>query len=207
MKRRQILPGLIAAPFCGVVNAFGGDREKIRIVLNALDPAKSRLFRGENDRPGIEVGFGKEGYLPEGKAFQGGYSLLGEFEVNAILSRERFEMSDELIQESGKSREWLEEHLFSNMNAIDFDGDGEGGEYGEAFIGLAPLNSTAKQPFHFGEYKGVFRWYSYALHGTQDESRIGKCVTGGCINVVAESLSALASKIALGDLVCVDEAV
>ncbi|MDF1741426.1 MAG: L,D-transpeptidase [Verrucomicrobiales bacterium] len=79
----------------------------------------------------------------------------------------------------------------------------QGGEYGDCFIGLQPVNSTTKQPFHFGEYKGVFRWYSYAIHGTQDQSRIGKCVTGGCINVGAADLAALMAALDLNDRVAV----
>ncbi|MGB0279088.1 MAG: L,D-transpeptidase family protein, partial [Prochlorococcaceae cyanobacterium] len=56
---------------------------------------------------------------------------------------------------------------------------------------------------HFGEYKGVFRWYSYAIHGTQDEERIGKRITGGCINVDDATMATLLKSVKLGDEVVV----
>ncbi len=115
-------------------------------------------------------------------------------------------MDPQLITDSGKTGEFLKTQLFKNMSSIDFDKDGKGGEYGAAFIGLEPLNSKAEQPFHFGEYAGVFRWYSYEIHGTQDESRIGKMVTGGCINVGADSLATVAAIVKLGDLVEIQRA-
>ncbi len=182
---------------------------KVTIYLNTKAPGESRGTFQEKGNPEVvefAVGFGKKGVLKEGKAFTGNYSLLGKFRVNAILTNgERFEIAPELIAESGKTEAFLREQLFKNMSSIDFDGDGKGGEYGAAFIGLEPLDSKAKQPFHFGEYKGTFRWYSYAIHGTQDEGRIGKMITGGCINVGAESLSQLAKLLTLGDFVEVVE--
>jgi hypothetical protein len=108
-------------------------------------------------------------------------------------------MTESLIEQSGKSRDWLTENLFSNMSSIDFDGDGEGGEYGDAFFSLEPVDSKAVQPFHFGEYKNTFRWYSYAIHGTQDEERIGKCITGGCVNVSKASVAKLLGVLKSGD--------
>ncbi len=206
MNRREFFPTLATASLCAQINLEANESTAIRIVLDVTTPGESRAYLRDDDTVGVPVGFGKRGLLPAGQAFRGGYSLLGEFKVNAVLSRDRFEMTDALIRESGKSREWLAENLFSNMGSIDFDGDGEGGEYGDCFIGLQPVNSMAKQPFHFGEYKGVFRWYSYAIHGTQDQGRIGKCVTGGCINMGAEVLHTFASKVGLGDPVRVDEA-
>ncbi|MDF1741429.1 MAG: hypothetical protein P1U86_19870 [Verrucomicrobiales bacterium] len=205
MKRREFFPAVATASMGAVSLLEAGEKPLIRIVLDEANPGESRAYLREGDAAGVPVGFGKKGFLPAGRAFQGGYSLLGEFKVNAVLSVDRFEMTDDLVQESGKSREWLAENLFSNMSSIDFDGDGKGGEYGDCFIGLQPVNSTARQPFHFGEYKGVFRWYSYAIHGTQDQSRIGKCITGGCINVGAEGLRLLASEACMGGLVRVDE--
>lgn len=62
-------------------------------------------------------------------------------------------------------------------------------------------STTARQPFHFGEYQGVFRWYSYAIHGTQDEARIGRRITGGCINVGSEDLLQLVGKLEAGSVV------
>lgn len=197
MKRREFF----AVSTVGSAVAFGqSDEVKIRITLDPGTPSASvaQIVGTEITFP---VGFGKHGFLPAGESFKGGYSLLGDFAVNAILSEDRFEMTDALVVESGKSRKWLAENLFQNMSSIDFDGDGSGGEYGSAFIGLEPLGSTASQPFHFGEYKGVFRWYSYAVHGTQEEERVGKCVTGGCVNVRRTDLELIINSIELGDRV------
>ena len=178
---------------------------KITIYLSEKDPGSSYGTFQEKGSPDIlkfAVGFGKKGTLKKGRTFKANYSLLGEFRINAILtSGTRFEMDSKLISESGRTEAFLKTRLFKNMSSIDFDGDGNGGEYGAAFIGLEPLNSEAKQPFHFGEYAGTFRWYSYAIHGTQDESRIGKMTTGGCINVGKEPLAALAGRMQVGDLV------
>ncbi len=199
MRRREF----IVASVAGSSMALGqGDEWKIRIVLDRENPPASfgQLAGTDSTFP---VGFGKHGYLSAGESFRAGYSLLGTFGVNAILSHDRFEMTDKLIEQSGKSPDWLAENLFRNMSSIDFDGDGSGGEYGRAFIGLEPFGSASEQPFHFGEYKGVFRWYSYAIHGTQDESRVGKCITGGCINVKESDLESVLKTINLGDSVSV----
>ncbi|MAS94581.1 MAG: L,D-transpeptidase [Verrucomicrobiales bacterium] len=197
MRRRNWIAGLAAVGLLPK-RGFADTTPRLKVVLNKSNPRESSgLLKGEK----FAVGFGKHGFKSEGSAFEGGYSLLGTFRVNAILTRETFAMTDSLVQQSGKSREWLEEKLFTNMSSIDFDGDGKGGEYGDAFIGLEPVDTSVQQPFHFGEYKGVFRWYSYAIHGTQDESRIGKCITGGCINVGQKDLLELVEIVKLGDLV------
>ena len=171
---------------------------RIQIELNLDDPAKSVCVIDEKTR--LSVGFGRHGVLEEGARFKGGYSLLGKFRVNAILAPERFEMKPELVESSGRTEAYLREHLFANMSSIDFDDDGKGGEYGAGFIGLEPLSET-EQPFAFQPYKGVFRWYSYAIHGTQDEARIGKKITGGCLNVGATDLQLLLARVKLGDVV------
>lgn len=177
---------------------------KVQIFLDAKSPHLSYGVVTASKQT-FPVGLGRNGFLPAGTAFKGGYSLLGRFKVSAMLSGDRFEMTPELIEQSGKSADWLRDNLFSNMSSIDFDGDGKGGEYGQAFIGLVPVDSSAKQPFHFGSYKGTFRWYSFAIHGTQDESRIGKCATGGCINVKQENLVPLTQQLKLGDLITIAE--
>jgi len=176
---------------------------RIRIELDPADPSQSRgMFLRAAPHPPLEfaVGYGREGILAEGERFRGGYSLLGTFRVNAILSGDRFVMDPDLVARSGKSEAYLKEHLFANMSAIDFDGDGEGREYGGAYLSLEPLSDTA-QPFSFNVYAGKFRWYSYALHGTQDESRIGQSITGGCINIGKDALQILEAEVQLGDLV------
>lgn len=173
---------------------------KLRIFLDPENPGSSYgVLVKQGDDSSFRVGLGRKGVLPAGRTFKGGYSLLGRFRVTAILTATRFEMEPGLIQSSRKTGDWLKQHLFKNMSSIDFDGDGKGGEYGSGFIGLHPMNSHAKQPFHFGTYKGVFRWYSFAIHGTQDESRVGKCATGGCINVKKDDLEMILRQLNTGD--------
>jgi len=214
-NRRSALGGLfgaaVALPF-GAALAEGGAEGQdgpwlLRVELDREDPSASRAYDPAAPDRAFPVGYGKEGFLPEGERFRGGYSLLGRFAVNAILSETRFEMTERLVRLSGKSREWLEQHLFRNMSGIDFDGDGLAREYGGGYLSLEPLGSVAPQPFHFGEYKGVFRWYSYAVHGAQSPERIGRRITGGCINVGEPELAALLARAELGDLVEVRERV
>lgn len=200
MKRRAFLASIPIAD-SGLLGFCQDPDPALRIVLDPDDPSSSHglLVDAELSRSTtFPVGFGKHGLLPEGERFRGGYSLLGQFRINAILADDRFEMTEALAASSGKSRDWLAEHLFANMSSIDFDGDGRGGEYGAAYIGLEPVDTGADQPFHFGEYRGVFRWYSYALHGTQDGDRIGKRITGGCINVGERDLERLVERLRLG---------
>ncbi|MEB3333171.1 MAG: L,D-transpeptidase, partial [Synechococcaceae cyanobacterium] len=134
----------------------------IRIELDLNDPSMSFgvLPRGE-ERTIFKVGYGKHGVTCAGSRFEEGYTPLGTFRVNAILSKGRFVMDPKLIAQSGKSEAELKTSLFSNMNAIDFDGDGERGEYGIGYISLAPVSAT-QQPFRFNTYDGRFRWYSFA---------------------------------------------
>ncbi|MEM1295778.1 MAG: L,D-transpeptidase [Verrucomicrobiota bacterium] len=178
------------------------EEARVRIYLDPDQPALSKgvILESGEVREQFQVGFGRNGIDESGARFRGGYSLLGKFQINAILSADRFEMKPELIAESGKSVDYLKTHLFANMSSIDFDGDGKGGEYGDAFISLEDL-SGRDQPFRFNVYKGKFRWYSYAIHGTQDSARIGKAVTGGCVNVGAENLSKVLKAVKLGDIV------
>jgi hypothetical protein len=171
----------------------------IRIELNPTDPSMSFgvLPRGE-DRSVFKVGFGRKGITCAGSRFEEGYTPLGRFRVNAVLSNDRFEMTPELIAQSGKTESELRSTLFRNMNAIDFNGDGETGEYGIGYVSLAPLDSV-QQPFEFNTYDGRFRWYSFAIHGSNNEQRIGEQVTGGCVNVSEPVLRTLLSVVELGD--------
>ena len=94
-------------------------------------------------------------------------------------------------------------HAFHvGMSAIDFKGDGETGEYGSGYISLAPVPATP-QPFEFNEYAGQFRWYSFAIHGTNDERRVGNKVTGGCLNVTDKDLKVLLQHLSIGDEVVI----
>ena len=178
-------------------------RAPIRIQLDGSNPAASEGVLDRAEGPlRFTVGHGRHGIACEGTTFEEGITPLGTFQVNAILSNDRFEMDPALVEQSGKSEEELRETLFTNMNSIDFKGDGETGEYGIGYISLAPVPAT-EQPFRFNTYDGVFRWYSFAIHGTNDESRIGKAVTGGCINVGKLTMGVLLDTVELGDEVVI----
>ena len=178
-------------------------RAPIRIQLDGSNPAASEGVLDRAEGPlRFTVGHGRHGIACEGTTFEEGVTPLGTFQVNAILSNDRFEMDPALVEQSGKSEEELRETLFTNMNSIDFKGDGETGEYGIGYISLAPVPAT-EQPFRFNTYDGVFRWYSFAIHGTNDESRIGKAVTGGCINVGKLTMGVLLDTVELGDEVVI----
>lgn len=199
---RILVRGLTSLLWAGLTICAADEVAPVRVIIDSEAPAESRCFVAGQGGASLEfpVGYGRNGALQEGSEFKGGYSLLGKFRINAVLSTDRFEMTPELVASSGKTEAYLRENLFANMSSIDFDGDGEGGEYGAAFIGLEPLSDVV-QPFVFESYEGVFRWYSYAIHGTQDESRVGKKITGGCINVGADDLQQLLKRVRVGDLV------
>ena len=137
-----------------------------------------------------------------GTSFQDGLTPLGRFRVNAILSESDFAMEPDLVEQSGKSEAELKTSLFRNMSDIDFKGDGQSGEYGIGYISLAPVPAS-EQPFQFNTYNGKFRWYSFAIHGTNDERRVGQSVTGGCINVNQDTLKTLLGTLQLGDEVVI----
>ena len=178
-------------------------RAPIRIQLDGSNPAASEGVLDRAEGPlRFTVGHGRHGIACEGTTFEEGVTPLGTFQVNAILSNDRFEMDPALVEQSGKSEEELRESLFTNRNSIDFKGDGETGEYGIGYISLAPVPAT-DQPFRFNTYDGVFRWYSFAIHGTNDESRIGNAVTGGCINAGKLTMGVLLDTVELGDEVVI----
>jgi len=207
------LPSLALVGICLALSACGARKESspaaagvtgpIRINLDLKDPSSSFavLPRGE-DRTIFKVGFGRLGVTCAGSRFEEGYTPLGRFKVNAILSKNRFVMEPALVAQSGKTEAELKAMLFKSMNAIDFNGDGETGEYGIGYVGLTPLNSV-KQPFRFNTYDGKFRWYSFAIHGSNDDKRIGQKVTGGCVNVTEPALQTLLSSVKLGDEVVI----
>ena len=177
--------------------------EAIKIELDLKDPAKSfAVLREDDQRQLFKVGYGRLGVTCPGTRFEEGYTPLGRFRVNAILTQKRFEMEPALIAQSGKTEAELKSTLFKNMNSIDFSGDGEAGEYGIGYVSLAPVNSV-KQPFAFNRYDGTFRWYSFALHGSNNDQRIGQKVTGGCINLAQPALQAVLNTVKLGDEVVI----
>jgi len=182
----------------------GDSAEVIRIQLDGVDPAAS-IGEGLNgaEPKRFQVGFGRNGIACAGTRFQEGWTPLGTFRVNAILSADRFAMAPDLVKLSGKSEAYLRENLFRNMSAIDFKGDGETGEYGVGYVSLAPVPATP-QPFLFNTYDGQFRWYSFAIHGTNDDSRVGQAITGGCINVDKAVMAELLETVQLGDEVVID---
>jgi hypothetical protein len=203
----------VALPLSLLLKGCGGSQQAseppsgvsgpIRIELDLADPSMSFavLPRGE-DRTIFKVGYGRNGVTCAGGRFEEGYTPLGTFRVNAILSGDRFVMDPALIAQSGKTEAELRQSLFSTMNAIDFDGDGETREYGSGYVSLAPVGGV-KQPFEFNTYDGKFRWYSFALHGSNNDKRIGQKVTGGCVNLSEPDLKVLLSAVKLGDEVVI----
>ena len=100
-------------------------REPIRIQLDGSNPAASEGVLDRAEGPlRFTVGHGRYGIGCEGTTFEEGVTPLGTFEVNAILSDDRFEMAPSLVEQSGKTEQELRETLFTNMNSIDFKGDG-----------------------------------------------------------------------------------
>ena len=214
LQHSTVLRALTFAAFAGIVascagsgsapSADGDAAEVIRIQLDGADPAASPgegVTGVESKR--FQVGFGRNGIACAGTRFEEGWTPLGTFRVNAILSADRFAMDPDLVKLSGKSEAYLRENLFRNMSAIDFKGDGETGEYGIGYVSLAPVPATP-QPFRFNTYDGQFRWYSFAIHGTNDDSRVGQAITGGCINVNQSVMAALLKTVQLGDEVVIN---
>ena len=178
-------------------------RRLVRIQLDAENPSASQgILEASGEAQPFPVGFGRLGLACAGTSFQDGLTPLGRFRVNAILSDSDFAMEPDLVEQSGKSESELKTSLFRNMSAIDFKGDGQSGEYGIGYISLAPVPSS-EQPFQFNTYNGKFRWYSFAIHGTNDERRVGQSVTGGCINVNQDTLKTLLGTLQLGDEVVI----
>ena len=197
------LVALLGLSACSAIQNSGQDQPTISIELDTADPAKSEGTLQSKPTPvSFQVGYGKYGIACADTSFREGETPLGTFKVNAILTPDRFEMDPALIKQSGKSKEYLEQNLFKNMSAIDFQGDGETGEYGKGYISLMPLTET-EQPFKFNEYDGKFRWYSFAIHGTNNNSRVGQKITGGCINVDDATMATLLKSVKLGDEVVV----
>ena len=194
---------LILLAGCGTAKKEVDQKARINIELDLNNPASSSgTLRQQGESHTFNVGYGKYGIGCANSTFEEGVTPLGIFKVNAILSNGEFQMVPELIERSGKSEAYLKQNLFKNMSAIDFKGDGETGEYGTGYISLEPIGD-AEQPFRFNEYDGKFRWYSFAIHGTNDESRIGKAVTGGCINAGKLTLGVLLDTLELGDEVVI----
>ena len=178
-------------------------RRLVRIQLDAENPSASEgILEAIGEAQRFPVGFGRLGLACAGTSFQDGLTPLGRFRVNAILSDSDFAMEPGLVEQSGKSEAELKTSLFRNMSAIDFKGDGQSGEYGIGYISLAPVPAS-EQPFQFNTYNGKFRWYSFAIHGTNDERRVGQSVTGGCINVNQNTMKTLLGTLQLGDEVVI----
>ena len=192
---------------CGATGPLSGKgnavSDRILIQLDGAQPSESTgqlTQKGETIR--FKVGYGRNGIACAGSRFEEGWTPVGTFRVNAILSGDQFEMDPDLVKQSGESEAYLRENLFRNMSSIDFKGDGETGEYGLGYISLSPVPATP-QPFRFNTYDGTFRWYSFAIHGTNDPSRVGQSITGGCINVDRQAMADLLKSVKLGDEVVI----
>ena len=80
----------------------------IKIELNQVSPQESKgRAESEGNEMVFEVGYGKNGVGCIGSTFEEGVTPLGTFKVNAIMSQDRFEMDETLIQQSGKAKSYL----------------------------------------------------------------------------------------------------
>ena len=121
--------------------------------------------------------------------------------MNAILTADRFEMDPVLIESSGKSEAELAQELFRDMNSIDFSGDGVSGEYGDGYISLEPflnLISPLSSIHTLENFVGTV----FAIHGTNDEKRIGQ-KSGRLHQRQQMSLSMILSAVKMGDEVVI----
>ena len=207
--KRALLLGVVLMTVggCGASGPLSGKgnaaSDRIRIQLDGAKPSASTgELNHEGETIRFKVGYGRNGIACAGSTFEEGWTPLGSFRVNAVLSNDRFLMDPALVKQSGKTEAYLRENLFRNMSSIDFKGDGETGEYGLGYISLEPVPETP-QPFRFNTYDGTFRWYSFAIHGTNDPSRVGQSVTGGCINVDRKVMTELLETVQLGDEVVI----
>lgn len=77
--------------------------------------------------------------------------------------------------------------LFHNMNSLDFDKNGKpDNSYGMAYVGLNSDNAVTGPKMRY--FNGVPYWFSIAIHGTNDESNVGKANSGGCIHLKRDDL-------------------
>ena len=75
-------------------------RAPIRIQLDGSNPAASEGVLDRAEGPlRFTVGHGRHGIACEGTTFEEGITPLGTFQVNAILSNDRFEMDPALVEQ------------------------------------------------------------------------------------------------------------
>ena len=186
LQYSTVLRALTFAAFAGIVtscagsgsapSAQGDSAEMIRIQLDGADPAASsgEGLNGVGPKR-FQVGFGRNGIACAGTRFEEGWTPLGTFRVNAILSADRFAMDPDLVKLSGKSEDYLRENLFRNMSAIDFKGDGETGEGETLRLSVPPSSPFLLQHIH------GFPWYSFRIDKRTILAQLQR--SGGCINV------------------------
>ena len=114
LVRSLALAGLLLSLGCRSNNSLPQQnpqvRAPIRIQLDGSNPAASEGVLGRAEGPlRFTVGHGRHGIACEGTTFEEGVTPLGTFQVNAILSNDRFEMDPALVEQSGKSEEELRE--------------------------------------------------------------------------------------------------
>lgn len=141
------------------------------------------------------VGIGRGG-LGEKTTMSDLITPTGTFSVDLILTPAGGVVAPEVIEQFGG----IPEHaslltdlptLFSNMNRIDFDGDGSpDAAYGGAYIGLT--SDAAVTGPKLRRYRdGTIYWYSIALHGTPAPENLGAARSGGCVHLSETLLAAL----------------
>ena len=193
------LVALLGLSACGVIQSNGPAQPTISIELDAAIQPKARAPSKQTSPCEFPGGLRPLRHRLRGHELPRRRNPLGHLQGQRDLDPDRFEMDPALIKQSGKSKAYLKENLFKNMSAIDFKGDGETNEYGNGYISLEPLSDT-EQPFKFNETTASSAGTA-AIHGTNDKSRVGQQVTGGCINVDDATMGTLLkSKLAMRSL-------
>lgn len=127
----------------------------------------------------------------------------GKFEVDLLIYHPPFNAVDEKLKQKyavdKNASSYLNstqglQNLLTNMNSIDFNGDGKPDTaYGAAYIGLDSKDAITGPKF--SKFKTTDYWFSIAVHGTPNEARnIGGANSGGCVQVPEKVLKELIEK-------------
>lgn len=201
---RMCLVALLMASFT-MVNGRGAARatqtSKPAHELH-VDRAGRKLYLLDDRKNVIltdKVGVGKGG-LRQKKNMDDSVTPTGIFHVDLILYKDRHFNRVSLnhlktycktkkFNHLLESRDSLAE-LFTNMNSLDFDGDGRADRaYGDGYIGLTSTDGiTGPKMQLFGQTP---YWCSIALHGTSDPKSIDLAQSGGCVHLRESTISKL----------------
>ena len=145
----------------------------------------------------VPCGIGKGG-LNRKKSMSDYVTPTGEFYVDVILNKDNKynSIASGNVDKHGRDKRYSElvlsraglAQLFKNMNNIDFDYNGMPDRaYGVAYIGLESDGAVTGPKMK--TYGNTLYWYSIAIHGTPDETNVGRAKSGGCVHLAARDLS------------------